>query len=162
MKVMVMFSKFDIRVSYKIYIIRLKPDWKHSGRLETFRQILAWISSQSTQLRELTSTIRFHHIENFQSSSCKHNWTKRNNMGDLTWTLNPLHVNRALIWTTLAWGFERSGGMIGWFTVEWSWKERGNKTIEFFYSFRDPQLMKKADKYVQIDNTVIPCTERDS
>ena len=139
-------------MSYKIYIIRPKPDWKHSGRLETFKQILAWISSQSTQLRGLTSTIRFDHIENFQSFSSKHNKEKQPR-GNLTWTLNPLHLNRALIWTSLAWGIEGSGGMVGWFTVEWSWKERGNKTIEFFYSFRDPQLMKKADKYVQIDNT---------
>ena len=41
-------------------------------------------------------------------------------------------------------------------------KLKGNKTRGFFYSFRDPELMKNAGKYVQIDNTDIPCTERDS
>ena len=62
----------------------------------------------------------------------------------------------------MAWGFEISGGTVGCITVEWSWKETGNKTIEFFYSFRDPELMKNAEKYFQIDNTDIPCAERDS
>ena len=145
MKVMVMFSKFDIRVSYKIYIIRPKLDWKHSGRFLLESQVnplnfVDWLQS-SVSIR--SKTFNLLHV----------NTTKRNNLGDLTWTLNPLHINRALIWTSLAWGIERSGGMVGWFTVEWSWKETGNKTIEFFYSFRDPELMKNAAKYVQIDNT---------
>ena len=154
-----MFSKFDIRVSYKIYIIRPKPDWKHSGRLETFKQILAWISSQSTQLRGLTSVIRFDQIENFQSSSCKYNKEKQHGRFDLH--TQSASCKKGINFNELPWHRVLKEAKVRLVVLLSNEVERKqNKGI--FLSFRDPELMKNAGKYVQIDNTDIPCAERDS
>ena len=58
-------------------------------RLESFKPILSWISSQSSQLCGLTLAVRFDQF--FQSSSCKYN------MGGLTWTPNPLFYHSTFL-----------------------------------------------------------------
>lgn len=63
-------------------------------RLESFKPILSWISSQSSQLCGLTLAVRFDQF--FQSSSCKYN------MGGLTWTPNPLFYHSTFLSLTLS------------------------------------------------------------
>ena len=64
-------------------------DWKHSSRFSLESQVdplnfMDWLQP-SISIR--SKTFNLLHV----------NTTRRNNMGGLTWTLNPLHVNRALL-----------------------------------------------------------------
>ena len=126
---------------YKIYIIRPKPDWKHSGRLETFKQILAWISSQSTQLRGLTSTIRFDHIENFQSSSSKHN--KENQHGRFDLNTQSASCKQGFNLNELGTGFwkKRRYGWLVYCRMKLKGNRKQNKGIFLF--FQGPRINEK-------------------